>query len=257
MEIEFEEPVLVITPTIGSEHLTECCQSVIDQTYSAVDHLVVTDGPEHFDKVMSRIVITKDDGPIVHHLPWNVGSDQGMNFYGHRIYAGMSKMIPFKYKYIFLLDEDNWFLPEHVESCVQTMKEKNCTFSYSLRSIFDKDGTFLCNDNCESLGKWPIYCHEDNFHIDTSSWCIEAGAFRVFGHFWMGGWGADRQFLNFVRQAAKEHGDTELNHLQCTGRYTSCYRLEGNDNSVNKQFFEQGNKMMREKYGEEPFPWQK
>jgi hypothetical protein len=33
-----------------------------------------------------------------------------------------------------------------------------------------------------------------------------------------------------------------------------CYRLDGNENSVNKEFFEEGNEIQRQKYNGN-FPW--
>ena len=39
-----------------------------------------------------------------------------------------------------------------------------------------------------------------------------------------------------------------------TGVHTVAYRLDGNDGSVSKEFFDQGNKFMNDKYNGE-FPW--
>ena len=43
--------VTVITPTIGQKHLIKAIESVHNQTYMNVKHLVVVDGLEYFDNV--------------------------------------------------------------------------------------------------------------------------------------------------------------------------------------------------------------
>ena len=79
-------------------------------------------------------------------LEENVGKD----WYGHRVYAACSFLV--NADIICYLDEDNWIEPEHIQKMVDTIKEGN-QWAYSLRKIYDKDENFLCEDNCESLGK--------------------------------------------------------------------------------------------------------
>jgi hypothetical protein len=66
------------------------------------------------------------------------------------------------------------------------------------------------------------------------------------GHFWYGQWGADRQFFNAIKKHFPKYA--------CTNDYTVCYRLDGNPNSVTKEFFEQGNEVNEKKYNGK-FPW--
>ena len=42
----------------------------------------------------------------------------------------------------------------------------------------------------------------------------------------------------------------------CTGAYTTCYRLDGNPNSVTKEFFIEGNNINKDKYNDD-YPWLK
>jgi hypothetical protein len=42
--------------------------------------------------------------------------------------------------------------------------------------------------------------------------------------------------------------------FDCTGEYTTCYRVDGGKGSVNAEFFENGNKVMNEKYNGS-YPW--
>jgi hypothetical protein len=146
---------------------------------------------------------------------------------------------------ICYLDEDNWFEPDHVEKMVKKLEEGN-QWVYSLRKIYSKEGEYLCEDNCESLGKWPVYFNHELFHIDTSSFAIRRDVAVRIGHSWYGQWGADRQFFTNLKK--------NFNKFDCTNAHTLCYRLDGNANSVNKQFFDDGNEANEKKYGGQ-FPW--
>jgi hypothetical protein len=118
-------------------------------------------------------------------------------------------------------------------------------WAYSLRKIYDKNGDYICEDNCESLGKWPVYFNDSVFHIDTSSFAVKRDVAVAIGHAWYGQWGADRQFFGAIKQYYP--------NFACTNAHTLCYRLDGNPNSVSQEFFEQGNEIQSQKYNE--FPW--
>jgi glycosyltransferase involved in cell wall biosynthesis len=159
----------------------------------------------------------------------------GKGWYGHRVYAACSFLV--NADVIIYLDEDNWFDPCHVQKMVDTLKQGN-DWVYSLRKI--------CEDNCESLGRGPVYFNDEVFHIDTSSFAIKRDCAVRIGHAWYGQWGADRQFFYNLKQ--------HFPNFNTTGAYTMCYRLDGNPNSVNKEFFDQGNSLNQMKYNNN-FPW--
>ncbi len=245
MKLVIEKPVTVITPTIGSPKLLDAITSVLNQTYKC-NHLIVVDGKEYANKVMGII-----DPRLVNIVvsPENTGKTGG-NFYGHRIYAAYPHLI--NSDYILFLDEDNWYEPNHVETLIKTIEDKNLHFAYSLRQIYSADRRFRCNDNCESLGKWEIFMSRNSPHgkqylIDTSSFCFTRDFIQKTCHLWHNGWGGDRFYLNAVRHQAK---------YDTNGKYTMCYRLDGNPNSVTEEFFENGNKTQEQYYGGK-FPWQK
>ena len=150
--------VAVVTPTIASKTLQTCIDSVKNQTYSDIIHYVFIDGTQY--KTVANLAL--EDAPKVSRviLEENVGK----GWYGHRVYAACSFLV--NADAICYLDEDNWFEPNHIEKLVSKLQEGN-PWAYSLRKIFDKDGNFLCEDNCESLGKWPVYFNKDQYHIDT------------------------------------------------------------------------------------------
>ena len=229
--------VAVVTPTICKKELKDCLLSVNKQTYQNLVHYVFTDGKEHHLDVQMELNGLKNVRSII--LEENVGK----GWYGHRVYAACSFLV--NADIICYLDEDNWYDPCHVEKLVNKIKEGN-DWAYSLRKIYDKDGNYLCDDNCESLGKWPVYFNDQVHHIDTSSFAVKRDVVVKIGHSWYAQWGADRQFFTNL----KNH----FPKFACTNAHTMNYRLDGNPNSVTKEFFEEGNRINSEKYNG-VFPW--
>lgn len=231
--------VAVVTPTIGSEHLKQCLESIETQTYKNLSHYIFIDGCQYEPGV--KELIRKYSKTKYVELEENVGK----GWYGHRVYAACSFLV--NADVICYLDEDNWFESDHIEKMVSKLEQGN-DWVYSLRKIYDKNGNYLCEDNCESLGKWPVYFNSSVYHIDTSSFALKRSVALKIGHAWYGQWGADRQFfhnlsLNFPK-------------YDCTNTHSLCYRLDGNPNSVTKEFFDQGNLVMQQKYGND-FPWKR
>ena len=229
--------VAVVTPTIGSAHLKQCVESIENQSYKDIAHYIFVDGYAHRKNVFDTCIESSTTKFVV--LEDNVG--QG--WYGHRVYAACSFLV--NADVICYLDEDNWFEPNHVESLVKVLEEGN-DWAYSLRKIYDKDSKYLCDDNCESLGKWPVYFDDNVNHIDTSSFAIRRDVAVRIGHAWYGQWGADRKFFS----ALKHH----FPKYECNNQHTMSYRLDGNPNSVTQEFFDKGNSIQNEKYKGE-FPW--
>ena len=229
--------VAVVTPTIGATTLSDCVQSVDEQTYDDLTHYLFLDGKEHESKIWHQLEGATRIKTV--RLEENVGK----GWYGHRVYASCGFLV--NADVICYLDEDNWLEPNHVEKLVERIK-KGVDWAYSLRKVFDKEGNFVAEDNCESLGQWPIYFNKDAFHIDTSSFMVKADIARKLGAAWYGQWGADRQFFSNLSK--------HFPKFDCTNAHTLCYRLDGNPNSVTEQFFAEGNNHMKNKYGEE-FPW--
>jgi glycosyltransferase involved in cell wall biosynthesis len=231
--------VAVVTPTIGASTLTQCIESVQNQSYQDLTHYVFLDGEEHFSKVQ-MIGLDRDKKHPIKSIA--LQENVGKGWYGHRVYAACSFLV--NADVICYLDEDNWYEPCHVEKLVRKIEEGN-DWAYSLRKIYDKNGEYICEDNCESLGKWPVYFNDSVFHIDTSSFAVRRDVAVAIGHAWYGQWGADRQFFGAIKQYYSK--------FACTNAHTSCYRLDGNPNSVSQEFFEQGNAIQSQKYNE--FPW--
>lgn len=231
----------VIIPTTGAPELKSAVESVLEQTYPTKCY-VVADGRQNHSKTR---IITDDFLNRKNlercYLPLNVGAS---GFYGHRIYAAFTHLIDTEY--VLYLDQDNVLDKDHVQTCVDTIEKNKLDWCYSLRKIIDKQGNYLCTDDCESLGKWQTY-HGIN-HVDTNCYCIKTEIAIKLASAWHGKWGQDRVFLHTIAQ--------HFPRFECTGNYTVKYRIDGNPGSVNKEFFDNGNKIMSEKYNG-VFPWRK
>jgi glycosyltransferase involved in cell wall biosynthesis len=242
MKLIIEKSVVVITPTIGSDKLADAIASVQNQTYGNVQHLLVLDGYQYLHKAPQ---VDRDNLKMIM-LPWNTGKTGG-DFYGHRIYAGIPHLV--NAEYVFFLDEDNWYEPDHVASLVEVLDRGN-DFAYSLRKIFNPDKSYVADDNCEALGKWPIYFthHDPQYLIDTSSFAFKREFLQKTCHLWHSGWGGDRRYFYSIL-AGNPNWDTNYKH-------TLCYRLDGNPGSVNADFFIRGNAEQLKHYNGE-LPWLK
>ena len=229
----------VIIPTTGADQVRDAIDSVLAQTYPTKCFLVC-DGNNFRGKVMT-IASERLGNPNfeVCYLPENVGAN---GFYGHRVYAAFTHLI--NTEHVLYLDQDCWFDTNHVKTCVETIQQNKSDWCYSLRKIYNKDSEFICRDDCEALGKWQAWTN--THHIDTNSYCLTTKIAIRLASAWHGGWGQDRVFLSALLQ--------HFPKFECTGQYTSNYRVDGNAGSVTGDFFLQGNEVMKKQYNGK-FPW--
>lgn len=230
---------LVVIPTTGSQLLRTALESVCSQTHRNLTCLVVIDGPQ-FERASMEIIA---GFPGVKHmvLPWNVGAN---GWYGHRVYFMSAPLM--EQDYWFALDQDNWFDPDHVGSMIAACESHGWKWCHSLRKIYGASGDYICDDDCESLGRYPIYLSNDHRLVDTSTYCISRETMVMMAPAWYSGWGGDRRFYAAISHHVPAFG--------CTGKATVCYRLDGNPSSVTADFFLQGNQVMRQRYPG-GFPW--
>ena len=235
--------VTIITPTTGTKYLEKCVDSVAKQTYNNIQHLVVVDGKEHRKKAEQQI--HHDVDLMV--LPYNTGYDQ---YNGHRIYGACTFLA--EGKYLIFLDEDNWLEPNHVEELVNCVEGHGAGWAYTLRKIVNSDGEYICNDDCESLGKWKSILN-DNF-VDVNCYILH----KSLGLWFAGNWYRrarhpdDQPEVDRLLSSKLFGLGTEPNH---TGTYTVNYRVGNRADSVQAEFFLRGNDMMQQAFG--VLPWRK
>lgn len=172
---------LVITPTTGTADLKRCLESVQEQTVPGVEHLVVVDGLQYADRaqaIIERFALKKPVHTLL--LPFNTGANA---WNGHRVYASVPYLVDFEY--IALLDEDNWYDPDHVAALLNAITNTNADWGFSLRKI-DKKGSFVTNDNCESLGPLShTVLAWDDVLVDTSCYLFKLPVARAVAPHWM------------------------------------------------------------------------
>jgi glycosyltransferase involved in cell wall biosynthesis len=236
--------VTVITPTTGAPYLKKALESVKSQTYENIQHLVVVDG--RHDEAANIIFDSPNEKMDTIHLPYSTGIDR---YNGHRIYGAMTYLC--KGDFVCFLDEDNWLDPDHVESLVKVIETGN-QWAFSLRKITDKDGNYMCNDDCESLGLWPS-CLNDYF-IDVGCYFFPKNIALQLSPIWyrkareQGVPEVDRMLIHVLRQNNLTY-DTNY-------KYTLNYRTGNTERSVQKEFFLHHNELMKQKYNGK-LPWQK
>jgi glycosyltransferase involved in cell wall biosynthesis len=246
--------VTIITATTGNPLLVDCLLSVKNQTYPNIQHLVVIDGTDRavgaFDQIEQSGVLkeTKEGYRIdVLELPYAVGKDR---WNGHRIYGSCSYLADGDF--VIYLDDDNYLDPSHVENCIKTRIDTQSSWTYSFRNIVDKDRKFLCQDNCESLGKWASVLHEKDFFIDVNCYFLPRILAVQISPVWFrkfrepGQMEVDRALFHVLNQIAPK--------FESTYGYTVNYTVGNTENSVKAEFFEFGNADMLKRF-DGKLPW--
>lgn len=237
-----------IIPTTGESSVIDSIKSVLNQNYDESHAYVVIDGDKNTKKFYDEFFRAdlQNHSKFKTHLnivilPENVGAN---GFYGHRVYAAFTHLI--NSDYVLYLDQDCSFEFNHVKGMVNMIEENNYDWCYSLRRIVDQNKQYICNDDCESLGKWnPVMQYN---HVDTNCYCIKTEVATKVCSIWHGGWGTDRAFYSVISNAFKNYN--------CSGEYTVNYAIGGNEGSVTAEFFKQWNEKVNEMYNGK-FPWRK
>jgi glycosyltransferase involved in cell wall biosynthesis len=238
--------VTVITPTTASDQLNDVLKSIDRQTYQNIQHLVVVDG---FDKYGARATQLMEGATrsTAFSLPHNTGYDQ---YNGHRIYGAMSYIA--EGEYICFLDQDNWYEDHHIESLVDVIQHGN-EWAYSLRKIVSQEGTYICNDDCESLGKWTSVIN-DKF-IDVNCFMIPKMSAIHFSPYWYRR-ARHRQEQPEVDRILSPFMMQNFKKFDTNGEYTVNYRVASRADSVQDVFFTKGNEVMKQRMNGE-YPWRK
>jgi hypothetical protein len=234
----------VITPTIGSEHLR---QNILSLRGQDCIHYIVVDGREHWEKVNRLLLGPGGVGLTQQEKFISLDVNIGKGWYGHRVYSAASFLV--NEEVLCYLDEDNSVEPDYIESFQRVFLDPKYQWAYTLRTVIDSTGKVIGQDNCESLGHWPVsFSGGTRYHIDTGCFAIPRELAVKVGHYWYGQWGADRQFFAAVKAYAPEFG--------CTTRHTLNYRLGSETSLATSEMFLHGNKLSEQAYiGERNYPW--
>ena len=142
-----------------------------------------------------------------------------------------------------MLFRSNELKPNHIESLVNVIQEKKLDWAYSLRSIISDSGETICNDDCESLGKYTSVLN-DRF-IDLNCFIVKKELAVQIAPIWYrkarepGVMEIDRAITAILMH--------EKNNLKfdTNGDYTVKYRVGSTGISVQADFFLRGNEIGR------------
>ena len=243
--------VSVITATTGNARLANCIESVRNQTYKNIEHVVVVDGRSRWESVseiLDALEFPNGSNEHVIVLPHPTGLNR---FNGHRIYGGFSFLA--SGDYIAWLDDDNEFTPNHIESLVRITEEKNLDWAYSLRQIVDSEGKFICNDDCENLGKYKSVIN-DHF-VDVSCFFVRRELAVNIAPVWYRQARPPQGVMEVDRAltAVLIHEQNKLK-FDTNNDYTVKYQVGSTGISVQADFFINGNAEMLKRYAGK-LPW--
>ena len=244
--------VSVITPTTGNPYLEECIASVRAQTYKNIEHIVVVDGRERWDKADEILLAAEFPNGVNEHvcvLPYPTGTDR---YNGHRVYGAATYFADGDYH--LWLDDDNMLEPNHVESLVKLVQAKNLDWAYTLRKIIDKDGNVVCLDDCESLGMWASILHPEDYFVDVNCYFVKKQVAVGITPVWYRKFREPGQMeIDRAIASVLMHVNNKLK-FDCTRDYTVKYRVGNTGLSVQAEFFLRGNEAMLQKYNGN-LPW--
>lgn len=233
----------VIIPTTGRESLKRAYDSVINQSYTNVDPIVVADGVKEFGYALHKI--RRDPEYKLH---FNTGAN---HYYGHRIYGALPFLLP--HDYVFYLDDDNEFHPDHVATCIDLCETNGLDWCYSFREIYDGD-TFVCNDECESLGKWPLWYNQAFGHINTLCYCIKREVAVQIAPDWHRPLMINGKPVTNADTMVAQALMRRYPRFDCTRKFSVKYRLGSREQTPKAEFFLKGNETYRMMHPE-GLPW--
>ena len=205
--------VTVVTPTIGRDALQRAMKSVVACAAPdlIVEHLIVVDGPNFENKVRLIAESVPNTDQYQAHLlmmPFNTYRSGAIcRAIGSTLARG---------EYVAYLDDDNWFLPEHLSNCVRTMNDHpKLGWLHTSRYIHCDDDTWnqkdAVEDLCQSLG---LYHHEwvtpVQHFVDTNCYFLRRtvclnGASNWHLNSIADAWGEDRIFFSWLVNNAPRH----------------------------------------------------
>lgn len=235
--------VAVITSTIGRPELRQCIESVKAQTYPA-EHYIFVNGRERRGPAQS--VLLDFAGQV---SPFFLPDETGD--YGHGpSMAGVFAAAPFltSADWIFYLDDDNFYDPNHVASIMAMVEENALGWAYSLRRWVAKDGSPICDDDWGSIGHGVAIGIEQNL-VDNSCYAISRPLAQRLALAWTA---APRVADRCMFIALKESGV----RAGCTGLSTVNYRIGTGTAQFTPENIIETAEMVRETMPN-GFPWRK
>ncbi len=240
-----DKAITVITSTIGRAELRQCIESVLSQKYPFVSHFVFVNGPQYHDA--SREILSDYPEVTAFYLPEETG-DYGMGPSMADVFVAASFLT--RADWVFFLDDDNFFDPNHVESLMSLAMNHDLKWAYSLRRIVAQDGSPICDDDWCSLGYWPDLGSQGASQlVDNSCYAVSLPFAKRYALAWTARpSSADRCFFLTLHESGARYG--------CTGLSTTNYRIGlGTAPNIPDAYLANA-KLMRDRMPN-GFPWRK
>jgi glycosyltransferase involved in cell wall biosynthesis len=238
--------VTAVIPTTGAPEVAQALDSAIEQDHPEVEILLVADGPRAAER-LPAVCGDRLSHPRVRRLdlPHNTGAD---GFNGHRIYGACAFLA--QGGWLALLDEDNWWSPDHLSALVDLVTERDLDWAYTLRDVHAGDGQRVGPDDCDSLGRWPSIVGPDARVLDTSTTLVRIDLAVAHAPTWYRRYGdllsPDVAIARALLAERPRYG--------WTGRSTLHYRLRGPLHGPAAQRYRDGNVQMRRQHPD-GLPW--
>ena len=232
----------VVTVTMGRKELEKCLISVANQSYPC-SHYVLCDGDD--DSSLAQFYdMTKDYAEFGAKWSYWGNTIGGNGWLGQRWLAAAPQLI--KEDVTFFCNDDDWYDQHHVKSIMEKI-DQGYDWAHSLRKVYDQDGKYLFDDNCEAIGEnhhaWNM---EGHHFVDWCMWGMKTDKLRQIAILLNNkDLAVDRHFYNAAKQL--------FPNFTSTNRHTFNFRLGGGC-GVQKEFFEQGNAWMLKKFDNQ-LPW--
>ena len=228
----------VVTVTNGKRQgeLANCIASVKTQTYPCTHYILC-------DQDFNKFAELKRLYPDVLMCYWDAKIG-GNGYAGQRWLAAAPQLIT--EDVTFFCNDDDWYSPDHVKSIMDRIDE-GYDWAYSLRSVHDKEGNFLFDDNCEALGElhdtWNIPGHR---FVDWCMWGMKTEYLKQLAILLnRPDPTVDRQFYQAATRIVPKFASTN--------KHTFHFRMGGSC-GVQPEFFIEGNKRILEKF-DGKLPW--
>jgi len=233
----------VVTVTTGRKELERCLRGVAHQSYPCT-HYVLCDGED--DHAIAQFYdMTRDYANYEARWSyWGNTIGGGNGWLGQRWLAAAPHLIT--EDVTFFCNDDDWFDEHHVKSIMEKI-DQGFDWAYSLRKIYDKDGKYLFDDNCEAIGEnhhaWNI---EGHHFVDSCMFGMKTDLLKQISIVMnRPGLDIDRHFYAAARNI--------FPNFTGTNKHTFNFRLGGSC-GVQKEFFELGNAWMLKKF-DNKLPW--
>lgn len=205
--------ITVVTSSIGRPELAQCIESVKNQAYPGIRHMVYVNGAKYHQNASK--ILNKYPEVTAFYLPDETG-DYGAGGSMADVFAASAFLT--RSDWLFFLDDDNFYDPNHVGSLMTLIKENDLKWAYSLRRYVNKDGDAICDDNWCSLGYWPVIADHRWNLIDNSCYAVSLPLAKICSLAWTAApYVGDRCFFGALHKTKTKAG--------CTGLSTVNYRV--------------------------------